>query len=92
MLSDSFDGKRKVFVAMPPAKAIDALQDIWTDGRDMRDYPATLLQRYLDGETEIDICVSHVPPQWVRIDMLYYIERAAVFVLKHYGRKHAGPE
>jgi hypothetical protein len=78
---------------MSPEAAVDRLEKhIWSDGRNMRDYPAKLLQRYLDGEVVMEVCVGYkngYALKWVKVDMVYYIERAADFVRRAYGEEHA---
>jgi hypothetical protein len=58
----------------------------------MRDYPAKLLQRYLDGEVSMEVCVGYkngYALKWVKVDMVYYIGRAADFVRRAYGHEEA---
>jgi hypothetical protein len=78
---------------MSQEAAVDLLErDIWSDGRDMRGYPAALLRRYLNGEVTLEVCVGYKNGdalKWVAVDMLYYIERTAAFVQKKYGRSDA---
>jgi hypothetical protein len=80
----------KQYAQMTQRRAVDVLaKTIWSDGREMHDYPAVLMQRYLDGEMTVDVCVHYNPQQFVRVDMVYYIKRAAAFVRKAYGYERA---
>ena len=83
----------KQYLNLSQKEAVDHLEaNIWSDGRDMHGYPAEVTNRYLGGETTLDVCVGYASGyavQFVQVDMLYYIERVAAFVQKAYGYERA---